>query len=266
MLLDDLQKMGLSRNESVVYNCLMELGPSCVAPIVRSTKKHRQIIYNALDALIEKNLVSVSKRNGKNLYNLTDPHQFLIDIDSKKIIAEDLVRKIEENIKDEDDKVQVFSGPDSFIQGTKHFRVKATEAEEFLVIRRETIDWFRSMGKEWTPHVNEVSKLKKSGITPMILFFDDEIYRVKKQMDPYINSPYVVKISKSFDKIPHTVWIAGDNIYILTPSTEPMVINVQNKILSERYRKYFWELWQNSKYYNDLLPSKNAHKAMKEEA
>src|SRR3989338_863859 len=54
----ELQKLGLTENESKVYLALLELGSTNAGQIIKKTKLHRNIVYDNLDKLIDKGLVS----------------------------------------------------------------------------------------------------------------------------------------------------------------------------------------------------------------
>lgn len=71
-----LQKMGLSKNESAVYLALLDAGLSSAKPLIEKTKLHRQLVYDALDGLIEKGLVSYVLQAQWRYYRAADPRQF----------------------------------------------------------------------------------------------------------------------------------------------------------------------------------------------
>jgi sugar-specific transcriptional regulator TrmB len=58
MMKEELQKIGLSENESKVYLALLKAGLTNAGVIIKSTKLHRNIVYDNLDRLIDKGLVS----------------------------------------------------------------------------------------------------------------------------------------------------------------------------------------------------------------
>ncbi len=98
-MIDTLVQLGLTQNDAAVYTALVEVGPCFVAPLVKETKKHRQIVYNSLETLLKHNLISVSQKNGKNFYVISNPHHLLADIKRKEALAENLITSIESKKK-----------------------------------------------------------------------------------------------------------------------------------------------------------------------
>lgn len=243
-MIDSLLQIGLSMNEALIYQALVELGPSHVAPLVRKTKKHRQVVYNALNALREKHLVTDAVKNGKNFYSITDPHRILADIKQKEVIAEALVSTIEKNQKLEQEQVEVFTGPTSYEKGTADFRKRARAAKEYIVVRGETKGWFEHTRRFFPSHVEELRSLKHAGIDVYITFFENERDQALQFIGPYLKNPYICKIVPDMYRLPHTLWLAGDHVYLVTPAADPLVIHIKSKILSEQYRQYFKSIWE----------------------
>lgn len=98
-MIDALIGLGFSKNDAAVYSALVEVGPCFVAPLVRQTKKHRQIVYNSLETLMSHQLVSVSEKNGKHFYSITDPQRLLESIKQREVMAESLINTIKQKQK-----------------------------------------------------------------------------------------------------------------------------------------------------------------------
>src|SRR3989338_2483722 len=79
-----LQKAGLTANEASLYLELLELGQAQAGLLSRKTGIHRRSIYDALERLIEKGLVSYIMENGKRYYIATDPKSVQELIDEKR--------------------------------------------------------------------------------------------------------------------------------------------------------------------------------------
>lgn len=98
-MIEILVELGLSKNDAAVYAALVDVGPCFVAPLVKETKKHRQIVYNSLETLLAHNLISVSQKNGKNFYVISNPHHLLADIKKREALAQNLITSIEQKQK-----------------------------------------------------------------------------------------------------------------------------------------------------------------------
>lgn len=256
-MIDSLIKLGLSPNEALIYKTLLDCGPCFVAPLVHHSKKHRQIVYNALEILIKRNLIIVSKKNGKNYYAISDPDRLLIEIKQKEVLAIQLEKQIRKQISAEQEQVEVFTGPNSYHDGLADFRARAEEAQEYIVIGGEPPDWFEFTKPFFIEHVEEVKRLKRKGIPIQILFFETERASAMKYIGPHTGNPYHLRITKSSPKLPQTCWLAGDHVYFLTPAIDPLVIHTKSKALAEEYHHYFNQLWKKAENIKNKAPNKN---------
>lgn len=244
-MIDTLKNLGLSDTEAAIYKALVDVGPCFVAPLVRETHKHRQIIYNALNSLERKQLISVTKKNGKNFYSVGDPKRFLIEAKQKELLAGRLVEQIEGALrKEKEHVVEVFRGPDSYRKGMASFRQHAEETEEYIVIRGESEGWFEYTRPFFKEHVDDLKRIKRKGIDCLLLFFERERQLVKQFLGSNIGDPYTCKIASNEYRLPHSTWLAGDHIYILTPTPDPLIIHIKSKPMAHNYRDYFWNLWK----------------------
>ena len=61
-----LEELGLTKNESKVYLALLELGSTAAGPLIKKIGMHRAAVYDIIDLLTGKGLVSyVIKANRK---------------------------------------------------------------------------------------------------------------------------------------------------------------------------------------------------------
>lgn len=238
-----LKDVGLSPLESAVYAALVEAGPCFVAPLVRITKKHRQMVYNGLADLEKKRLVTVSRKNGKNFYAAGDFGHVAAELKRKEVLVRQLSEEIAKSRADEKEVVEVF-GPGNYAEGLADFRKRAEEAGEYAVIRGESKKWFSYSRPFFDEHIEGVRRLKKLGIDIMIVFYEYERAIAQEFIGPYVKNPYICKIVPDEYRLPHSVWLAGDHVYILTPMADPLIIHVKSPALAQQYRECFWKQWK----------------------
>ena len=80
-----LEKIGLNKHESAIYLALLELGPSHIAQISEKTSIHRPLIYKALPSLLEKKLVTETKRAKRKIYMAEPPNRLETIFDDLRI-------------------------------------------------------------------------------------------------------------------------------------------------------------------------------------
>ena len=71
-----LEKTGLSKNEAKVYLALLDLGLTSSKNIIEKTNLHRQIVYDSLDLLTKKGLVSFVIQANRKHFKASDPKVF----------------------------------------------------------------------------------------------------------------------------------------------------------------------------------------------
>lgn len=243
---DSLINLGLSPTEAEIFETVVTIGPCFVAPIVHQTRKHRQIIYNALENLEERRLIAVTKKNGKNFYQVGDPDRLVLDVRQDLVLAKQVASHIKENLKHGRELAEVFEGPQSYEQGLADFRQQAGQAKEYIVIGGETKEWYEFNQAIFPSHVDELKKLRHRGVDIFILFYEAERNSAEQYIKPYLRDPYVCKIAHDDARLPHTSWLTGDHVYLLTPTVEPLVVKIKSRTLAGQYRDYFWKQWHQS--------------------
>ena len=68
--LQNLTKLGLNQNEAKVYLSLLKFGKSDAHQIIKDTKFHKSIVYDNLDKLINKGLVTYIIDGKKRIFSI----------------------------------------------------------------------------------------------------------------------------------------------------------------------------------------------------
>ena len=77
MNINFLQDIGLNRTEAKVYLALVDAGPSRAGFITRKAGVHRRNVYDAIEMLIQKGLISYIKENNVRVYSAVEPSRLL---------------------------------------------------------------------------------------------------------------------------------------------------------------------------------------------
>ena len=72
-----LEEAGLSKNEAKVYLTLLSMGSSTAGIIAEKSRVYRTNVYEALNRLIEKGLVSYIFKGHQKLFQAEDPNKIL---------------------------------------------------------------------------------------------------------------------------------------------------------------------------------------------
>lgn len=98
MNLSYLQKIGLSSGETKVYGAVLELGISTLGKIQEKTGIERRNIYDILNKLIEKGLISYTTEKGKKTFQATHPSKIFSLLDEKKKAVEEVKSEIKPHL------------------------------------------------------------------------------------------------------------------------------------------------------------------------
>jgi sugar-specific transcriptional regulator TrmB len=233
-MFEKLVPLGLTQTESKIYVTLIDLGRAQAGIISRKTGIHRRSVYDALERLIEKGLVSYIKENDKRFYVPENPQRLAellkrTETDLNTLLPSLNVKFKEAKQKQEttfyrgvegiksifDDQLNV--GEDVFILGA------AKNAEEILKYY---------LGHYTTKRVAKKVKLHL-------------IYAGKRSSTPIPLSE--IKYLPDEFASPVSTNIYGDKVAIIIWGFEPVAILIKNKEIASTYRAYFDVLWKLAK-------------------
>jgi sugar-specific transcriptional regulator TrmB len=237
-----LIKVGLTGNEADIYLALLELGPSLVGKIVEKTKINRTNIYDRIERLINKGLVSYVIKNNRKYFYAAKPERIMRYLEEK-----------EEKIKEEKEAVQSMLPELEKIQPViKEEAVEVYEGKEGLktiledIIRtKQDILTYGSEGnfskilKYYFKHY--LNRLEKTGIKMKVIFnYDDtrKTFEWKFAEARYISKEY---------KTPTETTIFGNKVAIFLLTEEPKAILITSDVIADSYKKHFNLLWKIAK-------------------
>src|SRR3989344_1223655 len=100
MELEFLEKMGLSKGEIKVYKVILNLGICSINKIHENVGIERRNIYDILNKLIDRGLISYVTENKKRLFQITHPNKILGYIDEKKGDLEKIKNEVKKSFPD----------------------------------------------------------------------------------------------------------------------------------------------------------------------
>ncbi|MFH1053572.1 MAG: helix-turn-helix domain-containing protein [Candidatus Woesearchaeota archaeon] len=233
---DVLKEIGLSRNESRIYLALVKMGSSTATQIIKKTNLHRANVYDTLEKLHEKGLVSsISKINIKH-YQAASPNKILSIIKEKEQRIQEILPKLEKEYESSKSKeeIQVFKGK----KGLK------TVLEDIL---NENKTWFVFGGAGKLSRVLEYyipqwnKRREKQRLNIKIIY--DEKLRDKKQELKCIEKRYV----KSKHTFPAGVGIYANKVVQFIFGNEPLIIVIMSETARKGFMEYFNLLWKTAK-------------------
>lgn len=243
---EDLMKIGLSNAEATLYLKLLKLGATNVQTLIKETGFYKANVYDALERLYDKGIISRVIEGNKRIYQIQKPESLIEfvekkqeEIDQQKRIAEELAQSVEIAKKHihSPETAMVFRG----ISGVKQI---------YTEIVKEKIDYLCfGSPKESDTMIGDYYwqnlhlKQKKFGIKAKMIFHKS--LRNWKRIIP----KNIIKL-KFFDEeiepLTETI-IYGSKIAFVTWTQIPTTTIIDNEHVANSYRLIFNNLWKQAK-------------------
>ncbi len=240
---EPLKKIGLTDNEIKIYLTLLKIGLSTAYEISQKTGIYRVHVYDKLEQLMDKGLVTHVYKGAKKHFQATPPEKIMQYLEEKKTNLESQKQEVESILPEleslaklpkEDTMVEVFKGS----EGLKYFLKDIIKTKKEVLISgiddaryEEALpvfmpQYFRDLDKHKIPE--RVLTVKKKGV----FMFNKELAKTTQYK--------FVELSQ-FN--PTNTFIYGNKVVIVTWGTPVTAIMIKNASVAETYREHFEHLW-----------------------
>lgn len=236
-----LEEFGLTKTEEKVYLVLIHQGTSSASELIKKTQLHRTTVYDVLDRLIEKGVVSFVIENKIKKYSPVNPSKFL-DIaleekkqaEAKEELAKRIIFEMNSLKKEEKSKstAQIFVG----LKGQKTIMNDIIEeGKDFVEFGGEGLfqDELPDYTRQWAEKrvlKNIKAKIISTQGTPAPIWKMNQVKFVPKEYQS-----------------PAATMIYADKVAIFIHEEPITIILIESKRLSNSYRSYFNLLWKIAK-------------------
>ncbi|MBT4805654.1 hypothetical protein HON71_05775 [Candidatus Woesearchaeota archaeon] len=244
MELENLKELGLSDGQISVYSAVLELGITGLNKIQEKTGIERRNIYDILNKLIEKGLVSYTVEKGKRTYQCTHPNKLLEEIKKKEDSLTDLKQQIPQikdlfNISKPDIRAEVY-------RGNEAIKALLNEALEY-----KASHWiggnsgvYNTPLKHWWEHWMKRRVEKKhlmydlvdhgtflQGLKPKDIKKHKNEYYKYGELPKHLSSPMVIIIFGN--KVAQVLW-----------TKKPFAFVLESEEIKDSFMKYFNYFWK----------------------
>jgi len=245
-----LEKVGLSKNEAKVYLALLELGLTSSKNIIEKTNLHRQLVYNALDLLIEKGLVSYIIQANRKYFRAVDPKQFLGYFDKKEEELKKEKQEFEKILPELEDKKESKKEEQeaTLYKGNKGIKSllddMLKEKKEILTIGASEIkaDAFKYHLEFNLPLFHKIREKKR---IPCKLILSEDLKSRAKELKK-LKFTKVKILPREFTSNSSTN-IYGGKVSLIMWGFEPFGFLIKSKDIANAQTKYFNRLWKLAK-------------------
>jgi len=236
MIEEALQELGLNRRESICYTSLLELGSSKVGAIIKKTGIPSSKIYEILDKLIKRGLVSYIIKGKIKHYQASDPQSLLNYINEKKKKIQEIIPQLLLKQKfSKKQSAEIFEGQKALFSLFTDIIQDVKPKELYLIFS-----------------INEENKNEKIN-----LFFRNLTLRRKdKGLDvrllkniKYYKKEKHTKLKLKYTKfnLPQGITIFRNHVIILSWVDSPVAIKIESEVFANQLRDFFLELWKTAK-------------------
>ena len=237
----DLLKIGLTSGEAKVYLALSKLGSTTVGPVVKESGVAYSNIYDILNRLIEKGIVSFIIRQKTKFFQAAPPNNLLDYLDKKQRLVNEQKAALKKILPD----LEKLQGSQSnqeaeVFVGTKGLKTAYEKMYKDLGKKDEVL-FFYIHESEYA----EESNLFYNSTSDIIKNISNRgICNLEYKKSWFAKKAKHLKIRFTNLPLPGNIDIAKD--YVLIESWKPNVIGIlkKKKSIADTMRNYFNEVWE----------------------
>jgi sugar-specific transcriptional regulator TrmB len=228
---EELLEAGLTEREAQAYLELFNFEETTATELAKVTKEHRTNIYDSLNGLIKKGLISFTIKNNVKYYKVTEPQNLLDFLKEKEDKIQRIIPELQKKllIPKEKPSVEVYEGKEGF----KAILNKMIREKKTIFGIGASEEW----DKRFPIKLSQYMKLREENqIKAKLLYV--------KGTKPTTHRLNEIKILPTEFQQPSTIAIFGDYVAVFM-WTEPLVATLtKSKELSKSFEKYFELLWK----------------------
>jgi len=241
-----LKEIGFSEGEEKVYLALLKLGQQTTGPLAKESGVSRSKLYEVLEKLIKKGVVSHLKKNNISYFSAAPPERIENYLKEKEELIKKQREKFKKNIgffegllnKGTDlQEAKVFEG----MEGIKNIReealgnMKSGENMYFFGNPASGHDYVLGYWNDWNNR-----RVKKKINAWIIYNMDAKEFGERRKKQKYTKVKYLPNKGNTH------AWIEiyGDTIAIVLKHQTPMSVVIKNKLVAESFKTYFDILWE----------------------
>ncbi len=242
-----LKKLGLTDSEILVFEALAGLGSAPAGDLARSTGLHRTNLYDILDRLGKKGLVSSVVRNNVKVFSIPEPGNLLGLLEKRKKELESARPGIMELIRDirparpssKKDRISVFQEREGLEYFYGRLEGIARSRDEILIIASSeaVLSVFNYYFLNLSKRLRGI-KVRGRMIANRRILKSSVMKGIMKLVDldlRFLPSGYVSPVA---------VFIFRDNVGFCNFMENPFVILIDDRVIAKSYRKHFAGLWK----------------------
>lgn len=247
----DLRKIGLTQGEVKVYDSLLELGETTRTNLAKKSGISPSKIYDVINRLTEKGLVSSVRKNGSLHFSAASPERLCTfleqkeqDIRKEREIIDSLMPALLSKYQKTDEEVDV-----EVFYGWEGLKTVFISLENSMGKGDESLVFGASIGKH--PEQADIffskhqQRVNTRGYKVRIIFNED--MRSRKDRYSYYVNHSLHKIRFLHQETFTELYIYKDSVLFLMLMKKPIAIRVKNDEAVDSMKKFFETIWKQAK-------------------
>ena len=232
---EGLTRLGLSEKEARVYYDLIEHGESSAGKITYRVKFHRRNVYDALQGLSSKGLVTGVVKGGTRLFSATPAESLRTIVREKEMILSELLPVLEkkQDRKSGEPSVVVYQGK----EGLKTIHEDILKENRDYLIYGGSVQAAAVLGD----YFNLWNKKRvRRGLKIQGIWIDTPEVRSKLAAMPLVEPKFIPK-----EHFSHVVWwLYADKLVLVLYREEPIAVVIESEDFARTYRNFFKLMWR----------------------
>ncbi len=237
----ELEGIGLTKGEIKVYLTLLKTGLTTTGKIIKHSKLSSGKIYEILDKLIDKGLVTYIIKDKTKHFQATTPKKILEYVEEKKNNIEKKKKQVEKILPRLEGLHKLEKKPYSAViyKGVQGFKTAIFETLDSMTKKDEWLGFSASAirSKAVLRIWNQLNKKRiKKKIHTKLIITDIHTYKV------YKSSRHIMEMRLLKGTGLAATVVAG-NIVLIFNWEDLSIIKITNENIANHYREYFYSIW-----------------------
>lgn len=235
---EELKEFGLTDNEARIYLELLKIGTSSPAEIATKTGFSRSYVYDALERMSEKRVVSSVRKNSKKNYSAIAPKQLEETAKQRLEKIQKIMPDLEnlQNSSKDEIKVEVYKGKYIYKTLLKDITSSLKPNQEVLIFGVDDEAMIK-LDQYYLIHLKQYfAKLQKRGIKEKVIAKTNAKIIKEAKTTTHKFLPKKIIGNTAFE-------VYGNKVAIFLWGDPNHLILIENKEVAESYRNQFLMMW-----------------------
>jgi sugar-specific transcriptional regulator TrmB len=236
-----LEELGLTKNEALIYLFLLKIGETTTGKIIKETQIVNSQVYETLNSLVARGLVSYNLQKDGKHFLAEDPKKFMELEEARKKKIQELIPGLL-SLKNNEQKetiTAVYEGYEGFKTAFKKIIDDCPSGGEISILGFSEQQNKTESLRLFLFNMNLKSSKKKHKLKIILDSSTKSTLGKDREQEKNTEVRYMPKGYVS----PAAMDLFEDYVYIFLWEEKPFVFMIKNRMIAESFRVYFKFLW-----------------------